>query len=88
MFTNNPFNYYSKLEQEKDYKKYCDENYKIAHDWTIKLYEIKYFEKLRKHFYMLILGSIWRKPSQMASCLYYLVQSIIAIVKGALCQKK
>lgn len=85
-----PFTYYSKSEQKKDYKRYCDPSaaYKEL-KFLSKLYRLKYFEQLRKHFLQFaILPPLSKKPEALFSTLYYLFLFLSSLIKELLCRKK
>lgn len=89
MSANNPFTYYSMFEQQKDYKKYCDNSDAIKDYKFIKtLYNLKYFEPLKKHFFRLIYTSPLKKPTELISTISYLLKFLFFAIKGELCKKK
>ena len=92
MFFQSPFNYYSDIEQAKDYKKYCDLHAKISkYNFMEKLYDMEYFESLRKHFLILLYGHPVKKTGELLSVIFYLVKFIFSMVKSiikrCLCRK-
>lgn len=69
----NPITYYSNFEQLKDYKKYCDNSVKLFNiEWLEMVYENKFYNSLRKHFFSLIYCKPSRKFSEIFSTLFYL----------------
>ncbi len=85
-----PFTYYSNSEQKKDYKRYCDPSaaYKEL-KLLSKLYNLKYFEQLRKHFLQFaMLPPFYKKPEALFSTIYYLVLFTSSLIKESLCRKK
>lgn len=87
MFLRAPYVYYSKFEQLKDYKKYCDKNANIK-DENLFLYRIPYYEKLRKHFLQIFFCPFCKKFSEMVSIFYYLLKFTFTFFKGRVCKKK
>ncbi len=89
MRSKNIFEYYSEQEQKKDYKKYCDDSFEIKDVvfWE-KLYKIKYFEQLRKHFVLLLFGSPKKKPIELVSTFLYFCKFLFSLCVEVLCLKK
>ena len=87
MFLFAPYVYYSKFEQLKDYKKYCDKNANIK-DEKLFLYKIPYYEKLRKHALQIFFSPFYKKLSAMVSIFYYLLKFTFTFFKGGVCRKK
>ena len=87
MFMHSPFNYYSKSEQLKDYKKYCLK-VNVNENTEQFPYNIKYYEQLRKHFLHLIYDSFNKKFSEFLSTIFYLIKFLFALTKEVLCGKK
>ena len=87
MFINSPFNYYSKLEQLEDYKKYC---LKIVTKNKFERfpYNVKYYERLRKHFLYFIYSPFNKKVSELISTTFYLTKFLFVLTKELLCKKK
>lgn len=85
MFIQSPFTYYSKLEQWKDYKKYCDNSVKIPQvEFVQNLYRKKYYHSLKKHFLLFVYSRPLRKFVELASIIYYLFK----FTKELLCKEK
>lgn len=88
MFCLNPFDYYSEVEQIKDYNKYLNSNIQIKYmkflEW---LYRNKYYEKFKKHFFQLIFGNLSKKISELISTMYYFFKFILSILKENNTQK-
>ena len=89
MEARNLFSYYSYLTQKKDYKKYCDSSIEIKDvEFFEKLYEIKYFEQLRKHFVLIRVVSPEKKIFEIFSLLLYLFKFLYILFMEVLCKKK
>ena len=82
MSVHSPFIYYSKVEQLKDYKKYCDNTAEILElDFLQKLYDTKYYESLRKHFLQLIFCKPTKKFTELISTISYLFKFVFSLIK-------
>ena len=89
MCVHSPFIYYSKAEQLKDYKKYCDNTAEILElDFLQKLYDTKYYESLRKHFLQLIYCKPTKKITELISTISYLFKFIFSAIKECGWKKK
>ena len=77
---NSPFDYYSDVEQNLDYKKYCDPSIEIPdYKFLKQVFSLKYFESLRRHFLQLIFCPWIRKPSEIASTALYFFLFLFAL---------
>ena len=89
MEARNLFSYYSYLSQKKDYKKYCDNSINIEDvELFEKLYNIKYFEQLRKHFILINSVSPIKKVTELFSVLLYLSKFLYTLFMEVICKKK
>lgn len=89
MCVHSPFIYYSKAEQLKDYKKYCDNTIEISEtEFLQKLYGTKYYESLRKHFLQLISCKPTKKPTELISTVSYLFKFVFSLIKERVWKKK
>lgn len=89
MEARNLFSYYSYLTQKSDYKKYCDFEIDTSDiDFFYKLYNIKYFEQLRKHFVLISSVSLDKKLVELFSLLLYLFKFLYSLFKEIICKKK
>ena len=89
MCVHSPFVYYSKAEQLKDYKKYCDNTAEILElDFLQKFYDTKYYESLRKHFLQLIYCKPTKKITELISTISYLFKFIFSAIKECGWKKK
>ena len=89
MYINSPFVYYSKIEQLHDYKKYCNISAIIKEsEFTKKMYNIQYYDALRKHFFRLLYGRLAKKFAEFFSVVFYFYLFLSALIKELLCRKK
>lgn len=89
MCVHSPFIYYSKAEQLKDYKKYCDNTIEISETVFLqKLYGTKYYESLRKHFLQLIYCKPTKKTTELISIVSYLFKFVFSLIKEREWKKK
>ena len=89
MHIHSPFRYYSRSEQLKDYKKYCDNTIETTEmQFLQKLYDIKYFEALRKHFISFIYCKPIKKISEFISTMAYLFKFLFSLIKELIWKQK
>ena len=89
MHIHSPFIYYSRTEQLKDYKKYCDNTIETTEmQFLQKLYDIKYFEALRKHFISFIYCKPIKKISEFISTMTYLFKFLFSLIKELIWKQK
>ena len=89
MYAHSPFIYYSNAEQLKDYKKYCDNTIETTEiQFLQKLYDIKYFEALRKHFISFIYCKPIKKISEFISTMAYLFKFLFSLIKELIWKQK
>lgn len=89
MEARNLFSYYSYLTQKKDYKKYCypELDTKDVEAFE-KLYKIKYFEQLRKHFILINSASPVKKIAECFSVFLYSNKLLCTLFKEVVCKKR
>lgn len=90
MSCRNPFSYYSLLEQQKDYKKYCDSSADIKNIERLeRLYQNKNYVSLRKHFLQFLYCKPKIKIGELFSTIIYCIKFLLSIFKEILlCRKK
>lgn len=83
----NPTLYYSQTEQLYDYQKYSKLDKTVVKQES-RLYQLEYFENLRKHFLLLFICecSLNKKFSELFSFVYYLWMFNFALIRNYLCK--
>lgn len=77
-----PFDYYSELEQLIDYQKYCDKSFNCKKQIFLnKLWQIKYYPQLRKHFFSIYYTKPSKKLSEILSTIIYFTLFIFTLPK-------